>query len=156
MVEDDGFRDALLKALVSSSNTNEELKEELNKNLQQQTIFISEQRTLEKEIPNTDKIRVDIFYLEETEQKHNSKAKAEKILQSINPDKYSVRLRILPKLTNAKRAYSIYNNQIRYESNEESIAQDLKNSVEGVWETTFLLYKVRSKTPDYLSIFVHN
>ena len=65
---------------------------------------------------------------------------------------YEIRVRMLPKLTNAKKGYSINQNQIRSSSEESKIAKEINQTLGG----QFLINTITSRTPGYISIFVYD
>ena len=167
MVEDEVFRDALLKSLISSKNTSDNLKKVLQENLFNETTFQIEQKSLKADLnklskaelaPTGDttfvsaKVRVDIFYLEETNSNYNSLDKAKEFATKLDENRFEVRVRVLPKLTNTKKGYSISQNQIRYEKTETSIAQEINRALEG----QFVLNQIDYHTSNYVSVFVYN
>lgn len=174
MVEDETFRNALLKSLINSKSTSKKVKEALEENFENEIKFQIEQKSLQIEMiqsirrnQKSDKvadaqvafqsevlklIRVDIFYLEETAKSHNSKVKAEKLSSLLDKTRYKVKVRILPKLTNARKGYLINHNQIRCDVTESAIAEELNSALGG----QFLVNTIASRTPGYISIFIYN
>jgi len=174
MVEDENFRNALLKSLINSASASKKVKEALEANFNNQEIYQIDQKLLQDEriqsiklAQESDKdvgaqaalqsevlksIRVDIFYLEETEKLYNSKGKAEELSSLLDKTRYKVKVRILPKLTNARKGYLINQNQIRCDAAESSIAEELNTALGG----QFLINTIAFKTPGYISIFIYN
>ena len=166
MVQDELFRDALLNSLINARNTKESVKQVIRQNLANEAEYQIQQKDLRQNLakievldsstlitsPPPDKFRVDIFYLEETDNKHQSKLKAQKLALKIDTNSYQVRVRVLPKLTNAKSGYSIRQNQIRYEKSEEKIA----NEINRVLGKGFLLNQIASSMDNYISVFVRD
>ncbi len=157
--DDEDFRNALLKTLANSLNKGE-LKSEIDRNLNLVTVFAEEEAEKQmvlKAAPTTTttaKVRVDVFYLEETQE--SSKKVAESV-QKLLDKQYEVRLRVLPKLKNSQSGYQVYQNEIRFEDGESSVAKAisdlLKNSLQ---EPLHERKKVSSRTDNYVSVFIRN
>jgi hypothetical protein len=147
--DDEAFRDALLKTIENSPNVSLELKSEISQNLKNDQLYKDQQQ----EIGNRrNKVRIDIFYLEET--KGLSYPIAEAISKKLDSDKYEVRVRILSKLTNAKSGYQISRNEIRYEEGESEIANEIKQKLDSELNEQLALRKINYHTPSYISVFI--
>ncbi|MDL5046433.1 hypothetical protein QQ054_10355 [Oscillatoria amoena NRMC-F 0135] len=155
--DDEDFRNALLKTLANSLNKGE-LKEEIDRNLTTATVFAEEeaekQLVLKMAPRAAAKVRVDVFYLEETQEKSKDVAKS---VQKKLGNQYMVKLRVLPKLKNSQSGYQVYQNEIRFEEAESSIAREISSLLKtSLQEPLNERKKVSNRTDNYISIFIRN
>lgn len=156
--DDEDFRNALLKTLSNTLNKGE-LKDEIERNLTTATVFAQEEA--EKQVvlkmtmaaPNA-KVRVDVFYLEETQE--SSKKVAELVQKQLGKE-YEVRVRVLPKLKNSQSGYQVYHNEIRFEEGESNVAKAINDLLKSsLQEPLNERKKVSNRTDNYISIFIRN
>lgn len=98
-------------------------------------------------------LRLDVFWCENSS---GSEAYAQRLANQLKEDGIeAVRVRMLPSSINAKFGYRHKGYDIRCNSSEDKIAEDLSLSLAKVdSKITFDLQRSWQRTPDYLSIFV--
>lgn len=160
LADDSTFRDKLVTLLTSSPNTHDsviviqKMIEAVEKK------FVAEQEQLL--LSNDKKFIIDIFYLEDI--LSESKPRATKILTLLKQKypNYQIRLRLLPRIVNARSGYRISENQLRYDSDEESQAKEILQLIidNNIFSNEQPLLKMvnqkANKSNNYLSIFVRN
>lgn len=156
LADDSLFREKLITILLASPTTSVSVKETQNEITDKSVIFQKEQKAIDNS-----KFTIDVFYLEDIIAESQPRAeKIQHLLEQKYPN-YDVRLRLLPRLTNAKSGYRISANEIRFEESEKDIAEDLKSLIvnEGIFELEQPRLKLiypKKQTPNYLSLFVRN
>ena len=105
---------------------------------------------------STDQILVDVFYVEnqnESINNVNALAVAKKIDAMAG---YKSRVRQLPASVNLRSGYKVSANEIRFDSDENEIAQSLQESLNKGSSITFQTRLSRSQTKNYVSVFIAN
>ncbi|MCX6279347.1 MAG: hypothetical protein NT004_14815 [Bacteroidetes bacterium] len=113
--EDSIFREKLKTVLFSSTNSKKLIA------IQQKI----DQFTVEQTEMPVNGFKIDVFYLDDTP--IDAKLWAEQIVALLHGKYpgYLIRLRLLPKEVNAQSGYRIDENQIRFETRERPIANDV-------------------------------
>ena len=150
MLKDDSlFKEKLKTVLFASTNSKKLIAT-------QQKI---DQFSVEQTSTPVNGFRIDIFYLDNILAEAKPRAeKIQRLLQSRFPQ-YKTRLRLLPKEINAQTGYRIDANQVRFESGEKNIADEVLNAIvrEGIFQKEQPIPHLTSNsTPNYISIFVRN
>ncbi len=148
MLEHDSvFREKLINILLQSATS-------------PQSLLATQQRLDEfnasDTLPSTERITVDVFYLEDSESRSKPRAEAVRtLLQTRYPD-YTVRVRLLPTSINVRSGYRIDRNQIRHDAHEQQLATDILNTLkEGrILQHEPVLKRVKNNTYNYISVFV--
>jgi hypothetical protein len=163
MLVDDMFQEKLLQVLLSCPQASQHTKEIASIALKEIDHFEQQQDAVKvaKEkftnIPTIDpkSYLVDLFYLESTSQHTLDKITAVK--NALNNIGYTVRIRKLSNIINARSGYQIHSNQIRYErenKTEMTIAGSLQQTINSAFNTDIELRAVSQSSPGYLSIFI--
>jgi hypothetical protein len=154
LADDSVFRDKLVTLLLAAPNAGKSLRMEQRKNDTIVRYF-----KMEEEQISSKNFSIDIFYLDDL--KAEAKPRAEKIknVLSVKYPDYQVRVRLLPRNINARSAYRISANEIRFEDDEKEIATQVlslieQNKIFNIEQPK--LHKSTQKTPKYISIFVRN
>ncbi|MDH5484546.1 MAG: hypothetical protein OEY43_04845 [Gammaproteobacteria bacterium] len=157
LADDPLFKDKLITVLLASPNTNEIVIKE------QKAIEVKNREYLDKEVSKsvTERVTIDVFYLEDIMNEARPRAQAiVNVLSSEYPD-YRIRLRLLPRAVNARSGYRIDENQIRFEQAEKALAIRLAALIKD--KNIFQLEQLRlneinpqKATPNYISMFVRN
>lgn len=162
LADDSLYRAKLSNILLNSQNTDAAVKTNIVQTQKLEYTFVAEQTqtlaTLSR-TKNEDKFTIDVFYLEDVKQEARPGAeKIVKLLQAKYPQ-HTVRIRLLPKIINAKSGYGISSNQVRYEPGEKKLAEEVIDYINGekVFPREQLIgHPVLSKTAHYISVFVRN
>lgn len=162
LADDSVYRAKLSNILLSSQNTDAAVKTSIVQTQKLEYTFVAEQTqtlaTLNRP-ENEDKFTIDVFYLEDVKQE--AKPRAEKIVTLLDTKypQHTVRLRMLPKIINARSGYGIGSNQVRYEPGEKKLAEEVIDYItsEKIFPREQLTgHPVKSKTTHYISVFVRN
>jgi hypothetical protein len=154
LADDSLFRDKLVDLLRTSPNTSDSVKKEI------QTIEKNEDDFYAEQVQGKGStFTIDVFYLESVAKEALPRAKQVKALLSSIWPTYTVRLRLLPRAVNARNGYRISANEIRYEKDEEPIAQKCLQAIND--KNIFpleqpRLHLITKPTPNYISVFVRN
>jgi len=137
---------------ISGTNT---VREEVKQIALQETVFYAEQVQLSKAKLTEKRLRVDVFYLEETQA--ISQPLASSVAKLLPPEEFVVRVRLLPRGVNARPGYQVTGNQIRVEASEISEGQKLLGLIDKAFvKEKPRLRKVSNVTDNYVSIFISN
>lgn len=147
--EDTIFREKLKTVLFSTTNSKKLIAV-------QQKI---DQFAVEQTTTTVNGFKIDVFYLDDII--GEAKPIAEQIvsLLHVKYPNYIIRLRLLPKEINAQDGYRIDANQIRFESSERVIANEVLKIIGD--KKIFIkeqpqLIMTNYRTPNYISVFVRN
>ncbi len=152
MLKDDSvFREKLKTVLFASSNSKDLIK------IQNRMVQFSENETITKTAAGS--FTIDVFYLEDIPTE--SMPRADKVVSMLKTKfpNYTIRKRLLPKEVNARSGYRIDSNQIRFEPDENNLANEIKQAIarDNIFQNEQpILRTTTNKTPGYLSIFVRN
>lgn len=157
LADDPDFKDQLITILLASPNVEESIRNKQEDIERKSEVFHKEEI---KEVSN--EIKIDIFYLEDIIEESEPRAmKVQNALEEALPNKFKIRVRRLPRSINAKSGYRISANEIRYESDEKDIANEVLAVINA--KHIFELETPRMKeinpvneTPNYISVFVRN
>lgn len=100
-------------------------------------------------------VRLDIFYVENSNLIQNKKA-AEDLAQQLINVGYDARARMLSAEVNKKSGYKIMANELRYDNGEEEIAKAIENEINNLGSINFSKRLTAYSTPNYLSFFIAN
>lgn len=100
-------------------------------------------------------VRLDIFYVENSNLILNKKA-AEDLAQQLINVGYDARARMLSAEVNKKSGYKIMANELRYDNGEEEIAKAIENEINNLGNINFSKRLTANNTPNYLSFFIAN
>jgi hypothetical protein len=147
--KDKPFKLALLN-IIRSASSNQNVKKEASL-----AIFnVEESQKASPQNQIVAKPRIDVFYLEKTQQ--NSKDKAQQLADLLTGS-YDVRVRLLPNSVNDRSGYKLGNNQIRFETNETTEVKKIKSIIKsGMTDLQIMDKKTTTATPNYISIFIVN
>lgn len=162
LADDSLYRAKLSNILLSSQNTDAAVKTSIVQTQKLEYTFVAEQTQTQATLnlsKNEDKYTIDVFYLEDVKQEAQPRAeKIVKLLEAKYPQ-HTVRLRMLPKIINARSGYGVGSNQVRYEPGEKKLADEVIGYITGekVFPREQLTgHPVKNKTAHYISIFVRN
>lgn len=162
LADDSVYRAKLSNILLGSQNTDATVKTSIVQTQKMEYTFVAEQTQMLatlNQTRNEDKFTIDVFYLEDVKQEAQPRAeKIVKLLEAKYPQN-TVRLRLLPKIINARSGYGIGSNQVRYEAGEKKLADEVIDYINGekVFQREQLTGRpVKSKTIHYISVFVRN
>lgn len=159
--EDTLYLEKLRLIMKQSENVGPDIKTSIINN---QT-FQSEQQTIpkivtEKKSELSKRYLVDVFYLEgENDSLMKTARRIVDELRTKFSERFSVRLRILPKAVNARSGYNIQFNEIRFEKLEKNEAMNVLNFVNSPnvnVKQEFVAHEIFYDTPNYFSVFVVN
>lgn len=105
---------------------------------------------------SNDNILVDVFYVENQFDSINN-INAKVIANKIDAmDGYKARVRQLPASVNLRSGYKVSSNEIRFDSDENELAQSLLENLKKASSITFQTRQSSSQTKNYLSVFIAN
>lgn len=116
--------------------------------------FQQQQRETELVVP-TERWRYDVFYCETSGD--DARQIADSLAVVLQSRSAEARVRLLPASINVRSGYRVSGFEVRYESNEEERAVETMNTLNAAFavrEGRFRMVQVRSRTPQYLSVFV--
>jgi hypothetical protein len=149
--KDKSFKLALLN-IIRSASSNSNVKKEAS--IAIFNVEESQKNTFENQVENKSTPRIDVFYLEDTQQYSKDKAKQ---LADLLSGKYDVRVRLLPTSVNKRIGYRLGNNQIRFEVNESVEVQKIKSIIKsGMADLKIMDKNTTTQTPNYISVFIVN
>lgn len=154
LANDSLLRNKFIGMLKSSGSA--EIREEVKKSKEVENNYYQEEKIKLHPVADHKKLRIDVFYLEESSLE--SKPVAEKVKNTLEAQhQYEVRLRMLPRVINAQSGYLISANEIRVEEDELALGETIKTLISGDFNLQKpQIRKVTNRTPGYISVFVSN
>jgi hypothetical protein len=163
MLADDPMKNTIMEVFENSKFIPHKLQEKLMIEREKEQIFETVENAIVPQnkvttAETSNKIRIDVFYVENLNEKGNKDA-ADKIATKLNSNpNYNARSRQLPASVNLRSGYKVASNELRYDAGEEDNAQKLLGILnkDKDAQNNFQLRLTSNQTEGYLSVFIAN